>query len=209
MQTDRDITVERERVAPLLGAEGPVVSAAGLPDEPGLYTIWAVNEQTFRDLGLDDVDGEPALARRPLYLGKAQDSISSRVAGTHFVSGDTGHSTLRRTFAALLGLESRPRRSKIANPTPRQLRTLTTNFDLSPNDDEILTGWIAKNLLVRAATSAWTPLQDLEHAIGVILRPPLDQGRTAMWEPNPWREQVRAARQALQSRARVAAGLDP
>lgn len=209
MPTERDTSAERDRVLPLLGSDGPIVLPADLPEEPGLYTIWPVTEKTIRDLGLEDVEGEPALTGRLLYLGKAQDSIFSRVAEKHFVSGDTGHSTLRRTFAALLGLESQPRRSKIANPTPRQMRTMTTNFDLTPSDDERLTGWISENLLTRAAASAWTPLAELEDAVGAILHPPLDQGRRPMWEPNPWREQVKVARQALQSRARVLAGLNP
>src|SRR5439155_13359997 len=104
-----------------------------------------------------------------------------------------------------LDLQSQPRRTSIAHPTAKQLRTMTTNFDLPQEDDDRLTDWLAANIAVRADQSAWQPLVDLERAVGAILRPPLDQGRPPMWEPNPWHAQVMAARRRLQARAREVA----
>ena len=74
----------------------PLTAAVGaVPDRPGLYAIHA-SPQTWRELGLGDPpDG------RPLYVGKAEDSLVTRDLKTHFGDGRTGHSTVRRSFAAL------------------------------------------------------------------------------------------------------------
>lgn len=200
---------EREgaRVVPLANEAGPEVPLAKLPDSPGLYTLWARSGDAIEELGLSQVEGFSPLLARPLYLGKAEDSLAKRVARKHFVSGNTGHSTARRTFAALLDLQSTPRKSRLVNPTPKQLRTMTTNFGLTPDDDDRLTSWLRENLVVKAAPTRWAPLRELEHAVGAILQPTLDQERRPMWSPNPWREQVAACRKCLQARARAAAGL--
>jgi hypothetical protein len=176
------------------------IESAALPDEPGIYVVWPVDQRAVVDLRLRDVAGDVSLAARPLYVGKASDSVSQRLA-KHFTSGDTGHSTLRRTVASLLDLESRPRRTRIKNPTPRQLQTLVANFDLTERDDERLTRWMAEHLEVCGAASTFAQLKDLERALGVVLRPPLDQERPPMWEPNPWRAHVADRRRALRERA--------
>ncbi|MGW3547006.1 GIY-YIG nuclease family protein [Janibacter hoylei] len=41
----------------------------------------------------------------PLYIGKAERSLVSRDLQTHFTSGKTGQSSLRRSLAALLRVE--------------------------------------------------------------------------------------------------------
>ncbi len=197
-----DLNHERDRVLPLLGPDAPTFVATDLPEDPGLYALWASKQRTCTDLGLEAVDGEKPLLQRPLYIGKAQGSLRERVAEKHMVSGDTGHSTVRRTFGALLDLESCPRRTTLISPTPRQLRTLTANYDLIPDDDDKLTAWMSSNLIIRGARSDWQPLRDLERAVGAIMRPPLDQEPRPMWEPNPWRSQVSDARERLRRRAR-------
>lgn len=114
----------------------------------------------------------------------------------------------KRTFAGLLGLRSCSRPSKIVNPTRKQLMTGTANFGLIADDENRLTDWMVANLFVRAGTSKWIPLETLERAVGALLRPPLDQERTPMWLPNPWRRQVSAARERLRLAARAVAGID-
>jgi hypothetical protein len=82
-------------------AEGTV------PSRPGLYAIYG-GPEAWADLGLGNPPDD-----RPLYVGKAEDSLASRDLKTHFGSGRTGSSTVRRSFAALLhdslSLEARPR----------------------------------------------------------------------------------------------------
>jgi len=76
-----------------------------VPAAPGLYAIYG-NGDVWEELGLGDPpDG------RPLYVGKAEDSLASRDLKTHLGNGRTGSSTVRRSFAALLrdsGLQPAP-----------------------------------------------------------------------------------------------------
>ena len=199
------LKAERNRVLGVLDETAKTQQvAASLPDSAGIYALWPATERALTELGLEDAPTGPPLMELPFYVGKDTRSVSKRLS-KHFTSGDTGHSTLRRTLASLLDLESRPRRTTIERPTQKQLRTLVTNFDLTDADDERLSRWMSENLEVVAAASAFTPLSDLERAVGAILHPPLDQERSPMWEPNPWRDQVAAARRRLRDRARVAA----
>jgi hypothetical protein len=89
--------------------------------------------KTRTELGL----GEPS-DRRPLYIGKAEDNLSTRDLKTHFGDGRTGQSTVRRSFAALLhdtlGFRGIPR-----NPAkPAHF----SNYGLSPEHDAALTAWM-------------------------------------------------------------------
>jgi hypothetical protein len=64
-----------------------------VPGRPGLYAIYG-GATTWNELGL----GEPPDGR-PLYIGKAEDSLVTRDLKTHFGDGRTGQSTVRRSFA--------------------------------------------------------------------------------------------------------------
>jgi GIY-YIG catalytic domain-containing protein len=66
------------------------------PDKPGLFAVFGPSH-TWTQLGLNRGSGDP-----PLYVGKAEDSLVQRDLGTHFSTGKTGSSTLRRSLAALL-----------------------------------------------------------------------------------------------------------
>jgi hypothetical protein len=78
-----------------------------VPDRPGLYAIHG-DGYTWTELGL----GKPP-DDRPLYVGKAEDSLVTRDVRTHFGDGRTGQSTVCRSLAALLhdefGLQGIPR----------------------------------------------------------------------------------------------------
>jgi hypothetical protein len=64
--------------------------------KPGLYAFYG-DEHAWSDLGLS-----PAFDDQPLYVGKAEKSLNGRDIGTHFTTGKTGSSTVRRSLAALL-----------------------------------------------------------------------------------------------------------
>lgn len=74
-----------------------------VPPRPGLYAVHG-DASVWQELGL----GEPTDAR-PLYVGKAERSLASRDVNTHFATGKTGSSTLRRSLADQPALEGRPR----------------------------------------------------------------------------------------------------
>ena len=198
---------EVHRAHGLLSRSRPPEALPDLPDEPGLYTFWPRSARALEDLRLADFPGHDPLATRALYLGKAEDSIRVRVADTHLTTGKTGHSTVRRTLAALLGLRPIPRPSGITNPSRRQLMQATANFGVAPADEERLTTWMLANLDLRTAASGWPSLEKLERKMGAVLKPPLDQERLPMWGPNPWRQIVSDARQSMRDSLRKGLGL--
>jgi hypothetical protein len=178
-----------ERAIRLAGA------AEHVPAKPGLYAIHSA-AAVWRELGL----GAPPNAR-PLYLGKAEDSLVSRDLDTHFGDGRTGSSTVRRSFAALLrdalSLRGMPR-----NPAKPGY---FANYGLSPDHDAKLTAWMHDRL--RLAT--WprpegcdTALAAIERALLARLEPPLNLQHVT----TPWTAQVKAARNVMADDAREAAG---
>jgi hypothetical protein len=179
-------TLARSQARPIAGA------TVHVPRQPGLYAIHA-EAAIWEALAL----GAPP-DDRPLYLGKAEDTLISRDLKTHFGDGRTGHSTFRRSLAALLhdviGLRGMPR-----NPdTPAYF----ASYGLSPAHDAALTRWMNEH--VELAT--WPKpddcpfgLETLEKAMLVDLRPPLNlQGVST-----PWTSQVMSARRVMADEARA------
>jgi hypothetical protein len=139
------------------------------------------NAQTWRALGLGDPPDD-----RPLYVGKAEQSLVTRDLEQYFRNSTTGHSSPRRSFAALLAtklqLVACPRRWP--NPEPNKFHC----YALQPDSDERLTGW----MIVHLRLAVWpcrTPLSldKLETAVLLELKPPLNLTKV----DQPWRRQVR------------------
>ena len=164
--------------------------AAGLvPDQPGLYAFYG-DQQAWTDLAL-----EPVFDDQPLYVGKAERSLNGRDVRTHFATGKTGSSTVRRSLAALLAddldLMAVPR--NLAKPDG------SANFALDPASDARLSTWMESHL--RLAT--WVRpdgfvLGDIETAVVLRLRPPLNLDKVG--EP---RDRLRQARRRLADQARA------
>ena len=192
-----------------LNVSSPALGTIGsVPTGPGLYSLSTSRESAIADLGLKELQPDEPFTARILYLGKAEDSIAKRLAGTHFTTGKTGHSTVRRTFGALLGLSAITRPSTIASPTRKQLMTMTANFAFTRDDDSRLSDWMLANLEIRAFEAVVPWLGDLERAVGAALRPPLDQELKPLWTPNPWRSSVASARERMRLALRTDLGLD-
>jgi hypothetical protein len=162
-----------------------------VPRQPGLYAIYG-DAKTWKDLDLGNPPDE-----RPLYVGKAEDSLITRDIKTHFGDRRTGQSTVRRSFAALLhdklGLLGMPRNT--ASPA------YFSNYGLSATHDAALTRWMREQL--RLAT--WGKPSDCEFSLGEIerallaaLEPPLNlQGVSTAWT-----SQLKAARAVMTEEAR-------
>jgi hypothetical protein len=167
-------------------------AAARLPDAAGLYAIHA-DAAAWRSLGL----GEPPDAR-PLYVGKAEDSLVTRDLRTHFGDGRTGSSTVRRSFAALLreplGLTAQPR-----NPAkPERF----ANFGLPAEHDRRLTSWMREHLRLAVWPSdRRDPLVEIERLVLAAWQPPLNLKEIS----TPWQAHVKAARAVMAVQARAAA----
>jgi len=175
-----------QRPGRLAGAESTV------PTRPGLYAIYG-DATTWNELAI----GEPPDGR-PLYVGKAEDSLATRDLTTHFGDGRTGQSTVRRSFAALLhdalSLRGIPRNT--AKPS------YFSNYGLSAAHDAALTRWMRKHLQL----AVWPKPTDCEFTLGQIetsllveLLPPLNlQGVVTSWTA-----QVKAARAVMAEEARA------
>ena len=167
------------------------IDKADIPARPGLYAIFG-DESVWHQLRLLNPD-----AARPLYVGKAEDSLVARDVKTHFGDGRTGSSTVRRSFAALLrgelGLVGIPR--NLAKPS------YFSNYGLSPQHDHVLTEWMRSHLRL----AVWAKPVDLHLALREIelevlkrLLPPLNlQGITTEWSA-----QLSAARAVMADEAR-------
>lgn len=165
-----------------------------MPDVAGLYAIHAA-AATWRELGLMvSTPGRQA----PLYVGKAERSLAQRDGATHFTSGRTGQSTVRRTFAALLReqLDLRP----VLRPGGASARRAATHYALDAESEAALTRWMREHLTLvhweQPATCR--DLEAVEERVIAALVPPLNLRSN---RASSWRTQILAARKAMQSAA--------
>ncbi|MHA6510744.1 GIY-YIG nuclease family protein [Tessaracoccus sp. Y1736] len=187
----RDHVAEAMRA--LAGQRWPVAEAVNhVTAVPGLYAIYG-HEQVWGDLGL------PYRAETPLYVGKSEDNLVSRELGTHFAVGtgraQTGSSTVRRSFAALLrgelGLHGVPRNQKDPGHFDK--------YGLLPDADARLTAWMHAHLTVAvwpAPADLDRKLKNVEDEIIEAWEPPLN----LRGNPHPSAE-LRAARKEMATEA--------
>lgn len=166
-------------------------SVESWPNRPGLYAVYG-SVAVWQVLGL----GEPPDAR-PLYVGKAERSLSSRDVGTHFGfaggagNSITGSSTLRRSLSALLRAEL-GFRGRYRNPaSPGK----PANYGLSRDHDAALSNWMRNNLLATywEMTTSAVSLGDVETAVLNQLKPPLNIQKVS----HEWTRHVRSARSLM------------
>lgn len=142
-----------------------------VPKAPGLDAVYG-DKQAWSHLDLS-----PAFDDQPLYVGKAERSLNGRDVGTHFSTGKTGSSTVRRSFAALLaaGLDL------VAVPRNVTKPDGSANYSLDPAGDERLSGWMEERLVL----ATWVKpdgvlLDEVETAVLQRIPPPEPrQGRRA------------------------------
>lgn len=155
----------------------------------GLYAFYG-DGRAWSDLELT-----PTFDGQPLYVGKAEKSLNGRDVGTHFATGKTGSSTVRRSVAALLvdKLDLVPVPRNLAKPDG------SANFALSPAGDARLSDWMEQRLYL----ATWVRpdgvfLDDVETAVLRQLRPPLTLDKVGA----P-RERLRTARKRMADIARA------
>jgi hypothetical protein len=157
--------------------------------KPGLYAFYG-DARAWKDLGL-----RPAFEEQPLYVGKAEKSLNGRDVGTHFATGKTGSSTVRRSLAALLADEL----NLVAVPRNLAKPDGSANFGLDPASDTRLSDWMEQRLTL--ATWVKPPdatLDTIETAVVRQLRPPLNLDKVG-----ESRERLRAARKRMADIARA------
>lgn len=181
------------QLAVLALTEGRRMSLAeaedSVPALPGLYAF-SVDEAGLRALGLQ-TDG-------PVYVGKAERSLLGRDVRTHFATGKTGSSTLRRTLAALLRDELQLR------AVPRNLSRPdgSANFALEADGDARLSAWMVDHVFLAVwAAETGVVLDTVETAVLGLLRPPLNLSK--MGASGSARIKAARASMAAESRAWV------
>lgn len=154
------------------------------PARPGVYAYFLTE-----GAALPRVDAGEA---RLLYVGMSGD-LAQREFDTHFAAGQTGFSTLRRSFGAILketlGLQCRPRGTG-ASPSNY------TNYRFDDGGEQRLSEWMRAHVLV--ATHAVDPPKPVEDKLIAAGRPPLN---LKGW-PNPHAAAIRALRKQCADEAR-------
>ncbi len=112
------------------------INSIKLPNESGIYGIFLKDESVLEPLNNNI---------KLLYIGKAEKSLNSRDYKTHFSTGKSGSSTVRRSLGALLkeklNLTAIPRSEK---RTKQDLY----NYKFKDEDEIKLTKWMNDNLLI-------------------------------------------------------------
>lgn len=139
-------------------------ATARAPRQPGIYGIYG------DAAALVALDLEPALDGQPLYIGKAEESITGRDVHDHF-GGPSGKSTVRRSLAALLRLDLGFR----ARPRNTSAPSKFTHYALDGDGERRLSDWMALHLRLSwwVAPSGAT-LKDVEKALIQSVAPPLN-----------------------------------
>lgn len=121
----------------LVSQRRPYSHTGAFSSEPGIYALFFVGKE-FPLAGCYPKEGEI------IYIGKTESSQASRDRDTHFASGKTGSSTLRRSFGAML------RKEMNLKPIPRGQADIeknrTSHFKFDGPSEEKLTKWMRSNL---------------------------------------------------------------
>ena len=116
----------------------PFTTVYEFSSNPGIYAIGFIGEVFPFPTGENVVNNGDII-----YIGKTEKSQKSRDAQTHFKSGKTGSSTLRRSLGAILredlGLQPIPR-----SKTESRMR----DYKFIEESEKQLTQWMMKNLSI-------------------------------------------------------------
>ena len=133
---------------------------------PGIYFI-GFNGENFPFPSQVDIVSTGDI----IYVGKTEKSQKSRDANTHFKSGKTGSSTLRRSVGAIL-------RNKLElKPIPRSQNEIKMrDFKFIEESEKKLTKWMIKNLSLSfyEVTEGKRYLKLLENQLIELLTPILN-----------------------------------
>lgn len=137
---------------------------------PGVYALF------FHGKGFP-LDNFSPQNHEIIYLGKTESSQLARDKNTHFTSGKTGSSTLRRSFGSML------RTQYDLQPIPRGeadiLKQRTSHFKFNDHSEELLSNWMRDNLSLSfyAFKEGPAALDELETYLIKLVKPILNIDR--------------------------------
>ena len=173
--------------SPLLFSDTPKFS-----EKPGIYAF-------FYEGTTKTIETIPFLANAPMYVGKTESSQQSRDANTHFCSGKTGSSTVRRSLGAIL------RQELSLTPTPRNQTDYKnrrfSHFKFDVPSEQLLTEWMKNHVSISFVefTGSFNELDSLETEIIQKLIPPINIDKNPM---NPHSAALRRLRKTCAELAR-------
>lgn len=176
-------------IAALLGGPRHAIAEAFevVPNVAGLYAVYG-DEKAVAQLEIGRPD-------RPLYVGKAERSLVSRDLRTHFATGKTGSSTLRRSVGSLL----RERLALLAVPRNLDRPDGSANFSFETSGDQRLTEWMHAHLLLAVwARPEGVLLDEVETFVLREVLPPLNLAKMG----RDGDQRVKAARAVMATEAR-------
>ena len=146
------------------------------PIFPGIYSFVLADNSTLKQFG---VGGQI------IYVGIAKDSLKNRDLNTHFRTGRTGSSTLRRSIGAILKQDLKLT-ALTRNGTALQIAIDNYTFDV--DGDKRLSEWMEKNLRIGYWVDKnkipYEALRKFEEDVIKELRPTLDlDNRTRKYNP--------------------------
>lgn len=115
----------------------PYEAITRFSEKPGIYALFFYGEEF-------PLEGYTPKKDEIIYIGKTESSQLSRDKHTHFATGKTGSSTLRKSFGAMLRTELG------LIPIPRGesdiLKGKWSHFKFDTDSEEKLTSWMKSNL---------------------------------------------------------------
>jgi|ERR1017187_2687569 hypothetical protein len=157
-------------------------------DEPGIYALFFYGKSF-------PLENYRHSANEILYIGKTLKSQKSRDADTHFKTGKTGSSTLRKTFGSILH-----QKLKLV-PIPRSQSDIEkrrySHFKFENKSEEKLTNWMIANLGLSfyPYPKSAKEIDDLETSLINELAPILNIDRKNT--SNPYYSHIRVLRKQL------------
>lgn len=164
----------------------PYKAISHFSSKPGIYAVGLHTNATLLKSAQNNVGSGDII-----YIGKTQKSQVARDVSTHFASGKSGSSTLRRTLGAIL------REQLGLQPIPRSLtekgNKRFTNYAFTAEGEERLNEWMRNNL----SLSFWEydnsmhRLSDIEESVIRLACPILNLSNN---RANHWYHKIRALR---------------
>ena len=127
----------KEIIKHLITTKKKYLEISKFSKSPGIYAVFFFGT----DFPIENIKPKPD---EVIYLGKTESSQEKRDAKTHFKSGKTGSSTLRKSIGSLL------RNIYNLKPIVRNnsdiIKRRFSHFKFDDNSEEIITEWMQNNL---------------------------------------------------------------